>query len=203
MVLVLVIGDMHVPSRAHQIPAKFKALLVPGKIHTVLCTGNLCTKEMYDYLRGIATDVHVVRGEFDEGQALSPGLKLRSFQLRSSALVSAMVTTSFLGEIRMLLPLFRGSLTAIFWSQVIHMLMRATKRTANSSLTLAVLLELSRLALLMLSPLSFLWIFRVTTSTATFIVSLTTMSLLLRASTRLLLSKLVVHASRSQPVQSL
>jgi len=69
MVLVLVIGDMHVPSRAHQIPAKFKALLVPGKIHTVFCTGNLCTKEMYDYLRGIATDVHVVRGEFDEGQA--------------------------------------------------------------------------------------------------------------------------------------
>lgn len=69
MVLVLVIGDMHVPSRAHQIPPKFKALLVPGKIHTVFCTGNLCTKEMYDYLRGIASEVHVVRGEFDDPQA--------------------------------------------------------------------------------------------------------------------------------------
>ena len=39
MVLVLVIGDMHVPSRAHQIPPKFKALLVCLLFHSIsLCS---------------------------------------------------------------------------------------------------------------------------------------------------------------------
>ena len=31
-VLVLVIGDLHIPHRTADIPKKFKALLVPGKI---------------------------------------------------------------------------------------------------------------------------------------------------------------------------
>jgi len=44
MVLVLCIGDLHVPHRATDLPAKFKALLVPGKIHHILCPGNLCTQ---------------------------------------------------------------------------------------------------------------------------------------------------------------
>uniref|UniRef100_A0A8C5WRS7 Vacuolar protein sorting-associated protein 29 n=1 Tax=Laticauda laticaudata TaxID=8630 RepID=A0A8C5WRS7_LATLA len=48
-------------------PTKFKKLLVPGKIQHILCTGNLCTKESYDYLRTLAGDVHIVRGDFDEG----------------------------------------------------------------------------------------------------------------------------------------
>lgn len=43
MVLVLCIGDLHVPHRAAALPARFKALLVPGRIHHILCTGNLCT----------------------------------------------------------------------------------------------------------------------------------------------------------------
>lgn len=32
------------PARAADLPAKFRSLLVPGKIHHVLCTGNLCTE---------------------------------------------------------------------------------------------------------------------------------------------------------------
>ena len=47
-------------------PGKFKKLLVPGKIQHILCTGNLCTKESFDYLKTLASDVHVVRGDFDE-----------------------------------------------------------------------------------------------------------------------------------------
>ncbi len=39
---------------------------VPGKIQSVISTGNLCTRETYDYLKTIASDVHVVRGDFDE-----------------------------------------------------------------------------------------------------------------------------------------
>ena len=44
MVLVLCIGDLHIPHRAADLPPKFRSLLVPGKIHHVLCTGNLCTE---------------------------------------------------------------------------------------------------------------------------------------------------------------
>lgn len=31
-----------------------------------MCTGNLCTKESFDYLKTLASDVHIVRGDFDE-----------------------------------------------------------------------------------------------------------------------------------------
>jgi vacuolar protein sorting-associated protein 29 len=33
---------------------------VPGKIGHVLSTGNLCSKETHDYLKTLASDVHVV-----------------------------------------------------------------------------------------------------------------------------------------------
>merc|ERR1711942_157579 len=66
VMLVLVLGDLHIPHRASALPAKFKKLLVPGRIQHILCTGNLCTKETLDYLKTLASDVHVVRGEFDE-----------------------------------------------------------------------------------------------------------------------------------------
>jgi len=65
MSYVLLIGDFHIPTRAHQIPEKFKQLLVPKKIKTILCTGNLCTKETYDYLKSITSDIHCVKGDFD------------------------------------------------------------------------------------------------------------------------------------------
>ena len=63
---MLVLGDLHIPHRCNSLPAKFKKLLVPGKIQHILCTGNLCTKESYDYLKTLAGDVHIVRGDFDE-----------------------------------------------------------------------------------------------------------------------------------------
>jgi hypothetical protein len=40
MVLVLCIGDLHIPQRVADLPPKFKSLLVPGKIQHVLCTGK-------------------------------------------------------------------------------------------------------------------------------------------------------------------
>eukprot|EP00004_Rigifila_ramosa_P011615 TRINITY_DN248_c2_g1_i1.p1 TRINITY_DN248_c2_g1~~TRINITY_DN248_c2_g1_i1.p1 ORF type:complete len:195 (+),score=42.27 TRINITY_DN248_c2_g1_i1:26-586(+) len=63
---VLVLGDLHVPHRASDLPRQFKKLLVPGKIQHILSTGNLCNKETHDYLKSLASDVHVVRGDFDE-----------------------------------------------------------------------------------------------------------------------------------------
>lgn len=44
MVLVLALGDLHVPHRSPELPAKFKSMLVPGKIQHIICTGNLCIK---------------------------------------------------------------------------------------------------------------------------------------------------------------
>ena len=38
-------------SRAPKLPDKFKALLVPGKISCILCTGNIADKPTLDYLR--------------------------------------------------------------------------------------------------------------------------------------------------------
>ena len=63
--LVLVLGDLHIPDRSSALPAKFKKLLVPGRIQHILCTGNLCTRESYEYLKTLATDVHVVKGDMD------------------------------------------------------------------------------------------------------------------------------------------
>ena len=72
--MVLVLGDLHIPHRCSSLPAKFKKLLVPGRIQHILCTGNLCTKESYDYLKTLASDVHVVRGDFDEVRTLGHDL---------------------------------------------------------------------------------------------------------------------------------
>lgn len=64
--LVLVIGDFHIPDRKRSLHPAFKTLLAPGKIQHILCTGNLTSKHMYDYLKLICGDVHVVKGDFDE-----------------------------------------------------------------------------------------------------------------------------------------
>jgi vacuolar protein sorting-associated protein 29 len=64
--LVLVIGDLHIPHRTHDLPAKFKKLLLPGKIQQILCTGNVCDRETYEWLRTVSSDVQVVKGDYDE-----------------------------------------------------------------------------------------------------------------------------------------
>ncbi|GAA6043871.1 hypothetical protein JCM8097_001203 [Rhodosporidiobolus ruineniae] len=81
--LVLVIGDLHIPTRAHDLPAKFKKLLVPGKITQILSTGNTTDRETWDYLRSVAPDIRGVRGDWDEPSAhLPPSLTLQHGPLR-------------------------------------------------------------------------------------------------------------------------
>ncbi len=60
------IGDFNIPYRSNGLPKRFKNLLVPGRIQHILCTGNLCNKETMDYLKTLANDIHVVRGDFDD-----------------------------------------------------------------------------------------------------------------------------------------
>ncbi|GAA5863730.1 hypothetical protein JCM3774_001232 [Rhodotorula dairenensis] len=81
--LVLVIGDLHVPNRAHDLPSKFKKLLVPGKIGQILSTGNTTDRETWDYLRTVAPDVRGVRGDWDEPLAsLPPSMVVQHGPLR-------------------------------------------------------------------------------------------------------------------------
>ena len=44
--LVLVVGDLHIPERKSAIPSKFRDILVPGKIQHILCTGNITGREV-------------------------------------------------------------------------------------------------------------------------------------------------------------
>ncbi|KAI6678108.1 hypothetical protein NL676_038904 [Syzygium grande] len=44
LVLVLALGDLHISHEAPDLPAKFKSMLVPGKIQHIICAGNLCIK---------------------------------------------------------------------------------------------------------------------------------------------------------------
>ena len=57
MVLVLALGDLHIPHRAPDLPAKFKSMLVPGKIQHTICTGNLCIKVFPRHALYIVFDV--------------------------------------------------------------------------------------------------------------------------------------------------
>ncbi|KDQ18760.1 hypothetical protein BOTBODRAFT_28264 [Botryobasidium botryosum FD-172 SS1] len=86
MVLVLLIGDLHIPFRAHDLPPKFRKLLVPGKIQQIICTGNLCDKETFEYLRTVSPDVNVVRGDYDDNSAYPPSLTITHLPLRIGAL---------------------------------------------------------------------------------------------------------------------
>lgn len=75
--LVLVIGDLHIPYRAHDIPAEFKSMFVSvayvpsnlqqsGRFEYVILTGNLCSRDVFDYFRSFTSFVYAVAGEYDD-----------------------------------------------------------------------------------------------------------------------------------------
>ncbi|GAA5848072.1 hypothetical protein JCM3766R1_006395 [Sporobolomyces carnicolor] len=82
MVLVLVLGDLHIPNRSHDLPSKFKKLLVPGKISQILSTGNVTDRETWDYLRTVAPDLRGVRGDWDETTSLPPSMTVQHGPLK-------------------------------------------------------------------------------------------------------------------------
>ncbi|KAG9390044.1 Phosphodiesterase MJ0936/Vps29 [Carpediemonas membranifera] len=65
--LVLCIGDLHIPSKAIKLPEAFKKPLSPGKLHHVISTGNLTNLATHDMLRDLASNNLLgVAGEFDD-----------------------------------------------------------------------------------------------------------------------------------------
>ncbi|WEJ92756.1 Vacuolar protein sorting-associated protein 29 [Yamadazyma tenuis] len=81
--LTLAIGDLYIPDRAIEIPAKFRKLLAPNpqsipsnnKISQVLCLGNVTSSlETLQFLHNLSPSFHLVRGEFDDTNILSQQL---------------------------------------------------------------------------------------------------------------------------------
>ncbi|EPY33389.1 vacuolar sorting protein, partial [Strigomonas culicis] len=66
MVLVLVIGDSHIPLRAAAIPEAFRQLFTPDRIQAVFITGNMCSVNTLNYYRTLASEVYVTRGNYDQ-----------------------------------------------------------------------------------------------------------------------------------------
>lgn len=64
--LALVIGDLHIPTRAAEIHPKAKETLIPNHFPHVLCTGNLGSRQAYDWVKSLSQSHHIVRGDFDE-----------------------------------------------------------------------------------------------------------------------------------------
>ena len=64
--LILVIGDLHIPQRKLVIPEQFLKLIVPGKIDRIISVGNLTTADQYKWLKTICKDITAVLGDFDE-----------------------------------------------------------------------------------------------------------------------------------------
>lgn len=59
--LVLVLGDVHIPHRASQIPPQLQRMLVPGKMNHVISTGNVDPA----ILAGLSSNIHMVAGDWD------------------------------------------------------------------------------------------------------------------------------------------
>jgi vacuolar protein sorting-associated protein 29 len=67
--LILVVGDLHIPHRKLSLPEQFLQLLKSGKVHKIFVTGNLCTPDQYSWLKSLCPDVNcvvVVGGDLDD-----------------------------------------------------------------------------------------------------------------------------------------
>lgn len=58
--LVLVVGDAHIPHKANEIPGPIKKLLIPGKIQQVVSVGNISDPETLRLLQRITPQTHII-----------------------------------------------------------------------------------------------------------------------------------------------
>ena len=64
--LVLLLGDFHVPFRAAEVPPKYREMITPNKVNTVLCTGNMGCREINDWVKSLSANNHTVKGDFED-----------------------------------------------------------------------------------------------------------------------------------------
>jgi len=69
MRIYVVWGDSHIPYRSHSLPTEFIEYLGKTKPDMLVCTGDLVRIEVLDLVRNFGSDIIVVRGNMDEGEA--------------------------------------------------------------------------------------------------------------------------------------
>lgn len=86
--LILSIGDFHIPERATEVPFKFRKLLSSSssanKIQKVLCLGNVTSSpSTLEWVKSISSDFELIKGEFDHDMNLPLSLvfKCESFKI--------------------------------------------------------------------------------------------------------------------------
>lgn len=62
---VLILGDTHIPDRAHRIPAILSELIEKEYWDYVIFTGDLTSREIQSWIEGLGSEVVLVRGNMD------------------------------------------------------------------------------------------------------------------------------------------
>jgi vacuolar protein sorting-associated protein 29 len=62
--LALILGDFHIPLRCAEVPLKYREMITPNKVNAVFCTGNLGSREAYDWVKSLASVFHIVKGDY-------------------------------------------------------------------------------------------------------------------------------------------
>ncbi|MCC6042311.1 MAG: YfcE family phosphodiesterase [Candidatus Verstraetearchaeota archaeon] len=61
----LAIGDFHIPERADWVPRELEDEVGRRDYDVVFCTGDLTSEDVLTWLKGLASEVYVVRGNMD------------------------------------------------------------------------------------------------------------------------------------------
>lgn len=64
--LVLLLGDFHIPYRAAEIPPKYREMITPNKVNAVVCTGNMGSREVFDWVKTLSGNLNAVNGDFED-----------------------------------------------------------------------------------------------------------------------------------------
>lgn len=62
---LLIFGDSHIPERASKIPTEFTRLFKTIDYDAVVCTGDLTSEKVLEYIRNLSDEYYVVRGNMD------------------------------------------------------------------------------------------------------------------------------------------
>ncbi len=62
---ILVIGDLHIPSRASEIPRKILEFITSRTFDVVVATGDYTAREVLDFISRLGRVVYAVRGNMD------------------------------------------------------------------------------------------------------------------------------------------
>ncbi len=63
--MILVIGDTHIPDRAEWLPDEIVEFLKDKKFDIVICTGDLTSEKVLNYLKSLGRHFYVVEGNMD------------------------------------------------------------------------------------------------------------------------------------------